>query len=105
MVLIVFTHVAAVNAGRVVLWKKCSAQLVFSFTHEEILSPSFLIFFPVSSKQILAYQELAQPDAYIDSCATEKYNCTFFCFGVWFCKAGVCSSMGLRFLCANRGLG
>jgi len=31
------------------------------FTHEEILSPSFLISFHTSSKQMLAYQELAQP--------------------------------------------
>lgn len=79
--LFVFTHVAAANTGRVVPQKKCLAQFFFFliFIYEEVLSPRFLFFYPTSSKQTLAYQELAQPDTYIDNWDSEKYIYPFFC--------------------------
>lgn len=54
---------------------------------------------------MFVYQEFAQPDIHIENCATGKASCTFSCFDESFVKADVCSSVGLRFLCANRGLG
>lgn len=87
--LFVFTHVAAANAGRAVLQKKCALNLFFFiFIYEESLFSSFLIFYSTSSEQMLAYQELAQSDtqtivthrrvfilssAFVDGFAKETY--------------------------------
>lgn len=107
MVLLAFTcHLQLCMQAELCCGRDVSAQLFFSC--KEILSQLFQFVFFIStvpSQQMVVYQELSQPDIHIDNCAIGKASCTFSCFDVGFVKADACSSVGLRFLCANRGLG